>query len=174
MRCFAGSYAFSLTPSTIVASGFLAGALMMTFLAPAWMCFDALAVSLNSPVDSITMSTPRSFHGRCAGSLIAHTRTSRPSTKIASPLAATSAGSAPCTESCLSRCASVLASARSFTPTISMSLAPSAARKNTRPMRPKPLTPTRILMEGLLESWEFAGLLRWHQSIQALTAHGQL
>src|SRR5438477_644661 len=49
MRCLAGSYVFSLTPSTIVASGFLAGALMMTFLAPAWMCFDALTVSLNSP-----------------------------------------------------------------------------------------------------------------------------
>src|SRR5436190_8375067 len=107
-------------------------------------------MSLKSPVDSTTMSTPSSFQGSCAGSLIAHTRTSRPSTKMASSLALTSAGSAPCTESCLRRWARVLASARSFTPTISMSLAPSAVRKNTRPMRPKPLTPTRILMKGLL------------------------
>src|SRR5436309_14566621 len=35
IRCLAGSYAFSLTPSTTVSSGSLAGAVMMTFLAPA-------------------------------------------------------------------------------------------------------------------------------------------
>src|SRR5216117_2372215 len=38
MRCLAGSYCFSLTPSTTVTSGSLAGAVMMTFLAPAPMC----------------------------------------------------------------------------------------------------------------------------------------
>src|SRR5215470_11713952 len=125
---------------------------MMTFLAPACRCLEALAMSLKSPVDSTTMSTPSSFHGSAAGSLMAHTRISRPFTKIASPLATTSAGSAPCTESCFNRWARVLASARSLTPTISISLAPSAVRKNTRPIRPKPLTPTRILMKGSL--WE--------------------
>src|SRR5262245_50222443 len=123
---------------------------MMTFLAPACRCLEALAMSLKSPVDSTTMSTPSSFHGSAAGSLMAHTRISRPFTKIASPLATTSAGSAPCTESCFNRWARVLASARSLTPTISISLAPSAVRKNTRPIRPKPLTPTRILMKGSL------------------------
>src|SRR6058998_3513666 len=151
MRCLAGSYAFSLTPSTTVTSGSLAGAVMMTFLAPAPMCLLAVAVSRKMPVDSTTTSTPSSFHGSAAGSLIAHTRISRPLTKMASPLAVTSALSPPWTESCLSRWARVFASARSLTPTTSISpLASSAVRKNTRPMRPKPLTPTRILMEELL------------------------
>src|SRR5581483_2852259 len=109
----------------------------------------AVAVSRKMPVDSTTTSTPSSFHGSEAGSLIAHTRISRPLTKMASPLDVTSAFRLPCTESCLSRWARVLASARSLTPTTSMSpLASSAVRKNTRPMRPNPLTPTRILMEG--------------------------
>src|SRR3989344_6846132 len=59
----------SLTPSTIVsASSPLAGALMMTFLAPASMWALALAGSVNRPVDSITTATPRSFHGSLAGS----------------------------------------------------------------------------------------------------------
>src|SRR5207249_3614313 len=88
--------------------------------------------------------------GRLAGSFSAVTRTSRPLTKMAPSLALTSAGRLPCTESCLSRCESVLASARSLTPTTSMSLSLRAVRKNTRPIRPKPLTPTRMLMEGLL------------------------
>src|SRR5688572_6801444 len=150
MRCFPGSYAFSFTPSTTVTSGSFAGAVMITFFAPAWMCFDAVAVSTNSPVDSTAMSTPSSFHGSEPGSRWAQTRTSRPFTKIASPFDVTSAARLPCTESCLSRCASVFASARSLTATISRSSAPSIVRKKTRPIRPNPLTPTRILMEGLL------------------------
>src|SRR5439155_380391 len=85
-----------------------------------------------------------------AGSLRAQTRISRPSTKIASPLAVTSARRVPCTESCLSRWASVFASARSLTPTTSMSVASSAVRKKTRPIRPNPLTPTRTLMASSL------------------------
>src|SRR5215469_11090941 len=122
---------------------------MITFLAPAAMCL--LAVAGKIPVDSTTTSTPSSFHGSAAGSLMAHTRISRPFTKIASPLEVTSALSPPWTESCFSRWARVFASARSFTPTTSISpLASSAVRKNTRPMRPNPLTPTRILMEELL------------------------
>ena len=35
MWCLAGSYLSSLTPSTIVTSSFFAGAVMITFLAPA-------------------------------------------------------------------------------------------------------------------------------------------
>src|SRR6266566_5248399 len=158
MRCLAGSYCFSLTPSTTVTSGSLAGAVMMTFLAPAPMCLLAVAVSRKMPVDSTTTSTPSSFHGSAAGSLIAHTRISRPLTKMASPLAVTSALRLPWTESCFRRCARVFASARSLTPTTSISpLASSAVRKNTRPMRPKPLTPTRILMEELLVGRTFRG-----------------
>src|SRR2546422_810706 len=83
---------------------------MITFLAPAWRCLEAVAVSRKMPVDSTTTPTPSSFHGSAAGSFWAQTRTSRPLTKMASPLACTSAARAPWTESCLSRCASVLAS----------------------------------------------------------------
>src|SRR5438093_635486 len=114
------------------------------------MCLEAVPVSRNTPVDSTTTSTPSSRHGSVAGSLRAQTRISRPSTKIASPLAVTSARRVPCTESCLSRWASVFASARSLTPTTSMSVASSAVRKKTRPIRPNPLTPTRTLMASSL------------------------
>jgi hypothetical protein len=56
------------------------------------------------------------------------------------------AGQRPRIESYFSRWASVLLSVRSFAPTISMS-APDAstARKKLRPMRPKPLIPTRTV-----------------------------
>ena len=150
MRCRVGSYACSFTPSTSVTSGSLAGAVMMTFLAPACRCFEVDAVSRNTPVDSTTTSTPSSLHGSIAGSLSAQTRISRPSTKIASPFAVTSARSTPCTESYFSRCARVFASARSLTPTTSMSFDSRAVRKKTRPIRPNPLTPTRTLMGALL------------------------
>src|SRR5437867_4154916 len=136
IRCLAGSYAFSLTPSTTVTSGSLAGAVMMTFLAPAWRCLEAVAVSRKMPVDSTTTSTPSSFQGRLAGSFSAVTRTSRPLTKMAPSLALTSAGRLPCTESCLSRWASVLASARSLTPTTTISFSFRAVRKRPRPREP--------------------------------------
>src|SRR6266581_6760363 len=144
--CLMGSYCCSLTPRTTVMSGSLAGAVITTFLAPACRCFEDVALSRKIPVDSTTMSTPISPHGSVAGSLAEQTRISRPLTKIASPFATTSASSAPCTESCLRRWASVLASARSLTATASISGVSSAARKNTRPIRPNPLTPTRTPM----------------------------
>ncbi len=43
----------------------LAGALMMTFWAPAAMCALAFSAFVKMPVLSSTMSTPRSPHGRC-------------------------------------------------------------------------------------------------------------
>ena len=45
----------------------------MTRLAPAVRCADALSLAVKMPVHSSAMSTPRSFHGSCAGSLIAVT-----------------------------------------------------------------------------------------------------
>ena len=42
MWCCSGSYRSSLTPRTIVMSSFLAGALMITFFAPASRCAFAL------------------------------------------------------------------------------------------------------------------------------------
>src|SRR5438552_2459410 len=146
---------------------------MITFLAPAWRCLEAVAVSRKMPVDSTTTPTPSSFHGSAAGSFWAQTRASRPLTKMASPLACTSAARAPWTESCLSRCASVLASARSLTPTTSMSFDSRAVRKKTRPMRPNPLTPTRMLMEGLLVETADRRSQQLESIIRPLSGHGQ-
>ena len=73
-------------------SSFLAGAEMMTFLAPAWMCAAAFSASVNRPVDSSTMSTPRSPQGRVAGSLTCRTFTVLPSMTIASSVWLTSPG----------------------------------------------------------------------------------
>src|SRR4030095_15845864 len=67
-------------------------------------------------------------------------------TAIASPSTFTSSGRLPRIESYFSRWASVGASVMSLTATNSMSLSCSAARRMLRPMRPKPLMPTRIAM----------------------------
>ncbi|MNW62715.1 hypothetical protein D3C74_408620 [compost metagenome] len=69
-----------------------------------------------------------------------------PSTMMLFSSKSTLSGKRPRTVSYFSRCASVLLSVRSLTPTISMS-APDAmmARKKLRPIRPKPLIPTRMV-----------------------------
>ena len=72
-------------------SGPFAGAVMITFFAPAARCFAAPSRLVKMPVDSNTTSTPRSFHGSCAGSLTDSTLNSSPSTVMPSPLALTSA-----------------------------------------------------------------------------------
>ena len=124
-------------------SGSLAGAVITTFLAPACRCLDDV---------SLVTEDPGGLHDDVHAHLAPRQR--RRILRRADPdlapvdedrlaLGLTSASRAPWTESCLSRCASVLASARSLTATTSMSGAWSAARKNTRPMRPNPLTPTR-------------------------------
>ena len=64
---------------------------MTTFFAPAARCFAASSRSVKRPVDSNTTSTPRSFHGSCAGSCIDSTWNSSPSTVMLSPFAAMSA-----------------------------------------------------------------------------------
>ncbi len=94
-----GSYMPWFTPSTIVTSSSLAGAVMIAFLAPASRCFEAETRSRKIPVASTTMSTPRSAQGSPAGSLSLRTRMSSPSTR--SPLSVTSTvpGYRPCTES---------------------------------------------------------------------------
>jgi hypothetical protein len=90
MWCAAGSYLSALTPSTTVMSGFLAGAVMTTFFAPALRWSSAFSLSVNRPVDSNTTSTPRSFHGSCAGSLTESTLKLSPPTVMVSPDAFTS------------------------------------------------------------------------------------
>ena len=149
MWCFDPSYLSSFTPSTTMMSCPFAGAVMITFFAPAVMCFDAPSRVAKMPVDSNTTSTPRSFHGSCAGSFIESTLNSSPSTVIPSALGFTSAARLPSTESYLSRCASVAALVRSLTATKSIAELPRAARMMFRPIRPKPLIPTRTAIDIL-------------------------
>src|SRR5262249_6463356 len=141
--CIDGSYLSSLTPSTTVMSGPLAGAVITTFFAPAATWFAAGSRFVNSPFDSTTTSTPRSFHGSCAGSFTDSTLNVSPSTEMQSPFASTPACRFPSTESYLRRCASVVAFVKSFTATKLMFRSPSAARMMFRPIRPNPLIPTR-------------------------------
>src|ERR1700733_5279859 len=66
---------------------------------------------------------------------------------MVSPSTLTASGSVPRIVSYLSRCAIVLMSPRSLAATISKPVFPLAfaARQTLRPMRPKPLIPTRIV-----------------------------
>jgi hypothetical protein len=106
---------------TIVMSSPLAGAEMMTFLAPAARCLPALSASVKKPVDSMTMSAPTLAHGRAAGSRSAKTGTALPSMTISPSPAVTSLPRRPRMLSYFSRCARVLVSVRSLMPTISTS-----------------------------------------------------
>ena len=102
--CFSASYTSSkFTPRTTVASGSVAGAEMMTFLAPAARCLAASARLVKKPVDSMTTSTFRSPHGSAAGSRSLRTLTSLPFTTRLPSETETSPGNGPKTESYLSR-----------------------------------------------------------------------
>src|SRR6266536_5108462 len=127
---------------TMVMSSPLAGALMITFWAPASMCLRASSALVNRPVDSTTISAPSSFQGRLAGSFSATTLSGVPSTTRPSSSYPTSPWNRPSTESYFSRFARVLGSVRSLTATKSKS-APLclAARNRFRPIRPNPLIP---------------------------------
>src|SRR3954447_4165418 len=94
----------------------------------------------------MTTSTPRSPHGRFDGSRSASTLTSRPPMRRPPSVTVTSSASLPSTVSYLSRCAIVFLSPRSLTATISSSPGwlSATARQKFRPIRPNPLTPTRV------------------------------
>ncbi len=62
-----GSYCSWFTPMTMVMSSLVAGAEMMTFLAPPSMCARALVASVKKPVDSMTTSAPTSAHLQVGG-----------------------------------------------------------------------------------------------------------
>ncbi len=91
MWCLPESYWSSLTPRTMVMSSFLAGALMSTFLAPPLRWPPAALASVKRPVDSMTMSTPRSPQGSSAGSFSERTLISLPSTMSESSVCSTRA-----------------------------------------------------------------------------------
>src|SRR6202044_3206127 len=91
------SYLSSLTPSTIVMSSSVAGAEMITFLAPASRWPLALAALVKMPVDSTTTSTPRSPQGNAAGPSLTSSDLILwlPTTMVSSPSRLTSYGSRP-------------------------------------------------------------------------------
>src|SRR3954466_16298161 len=66
--CLDESYLQLFTPMTMVMSSPLAGAEMRTFFWLESICLRAADASVKRPVDSRTMSTPRSFQGRAPGS----------------------------------------------------------------------------------------------------------
>src|SRR5208282_2053900 len=125
---FLGSYLSSFTPITMVMSSFLAGAEMITFLAPPFIWATAFSLSVNLPVDSTTYSTPRLDQGMREGSFSAKTLTSFPLILMEFSLALTSAARLPRTESYFKRWANVLASVKSLAATISIFLLFIAAR----------------------------------------------
>ena len=62
------SYSSALTPTTYVGMSLpLAGAVMTTFFAPAWMCLPAPGPSRKTPVPSMTMSMPIASQGEVEG-----------------------------------------------------------------------------------------------------------
>ncbi len=97
--CWAGSKVSSLTPTTKVASAPADGADTMTNGAPASRCIDACSLLEKKPVDSMTMSTPRSAHGRAFGSRSARILSSSPLTVMPPSVALMSASQVPSTES---------------------------------------------------------------------------
>ena len=97
--CLLGSYSCELTPITKVASTSDAGAETMTRLAPSLRWAAALSLVVNSPVASMTTSTPRTPHGRALGSRSASTVTVWPSITMWPSSTCTSASRRPWVES---------------------------------------------------------------------------
>src|SRR5579864_7212496 len=72
--CFAGSYVFSLTPSTKVQSGSVAGAVINTFLTGPRMCLRASGPLLKTPDDSTTICAPVEGQSTAVNSFTLKTR----------------------------------------------------------------------------------------------------
>ncbi len=93
------------------------------------------------------MSTSRCFHFTLPGAASALNVIALPPTTMASSRADTSWLQRPCTESNVNRCAAVsLPPLTSLMWTNSTSRQPHAARRASRPMRPNPLMPMRMVM----------------------------
>merc|ERR1719230_191070 len=142
----AESYSSSLTPTTRVGvSASLAGAEMMTCLAPPSMCFMQPSVVVNAPVDSHTYSTPGVDHGISVGSRVADSDTLAPLIRRpASPSTSQVPEKRPCTVSCSSRYFMYSGAIGELMCLSSNASRSRAMRTTWRPMRPKPLTPSLI------------------------------
>src|SRR3989338_1853423 len=93
------AYVLSFTPYTNIGVSSLLGADMMTFLAPAAICFSQVSLVRNRPVESTTISAPTSLHFNSAGSLTAVRRIFLPLTTRVLPSTETLPLKRPCTES---------------------------------------------------------------------------
>merc|ERR1719353_550827 len=144
-------YSSSLTPTTRVGvSASLAGAEMMTFLAPPSTCFMQPSVVVNAPVDSQTYSTPVEAHGISVGSRVAESETGRPLTMRPVSEISHVPLKRPWTVSCSRRYfmySGDIGELMCLSTNESRSM---AMRTTWRPMRPKPLTPSLIGASGLV------------------------
>ena len=110
-------------------------------------CLEAPGLLMNTPVPSMTKSTPISPHGSLVGSRFETTRMDLPSTLMcSSSTSLTSAGNVPKMVSYLSRWLACLTPPESFSATISRLefSRPCQQRRKLRPIRPNPLIPTLI------------------------------
>merc|ERR1719253_1637193 len=146
------SYSSWLTPTTRVGvSASLAGAEMMTFLAPPSMCFMQPSVEVKAPVDSQTYSTPVSFHGISVGSRVTERVTFMPLISRPPSTMSQVPGKRPWTVSC-SRRYFMYSGDMGELMCLSTNESRSIAMRTTwRPMRPKPLTPSLIGASGLVD-----------------------
>merc|ERR1719487_1606669 len=148
----AGSYSSVFTPTTMVGvSASLAGAEMMTFLAPPSMCFMQSGVVVKAPVDSQTYSTPVEAHGISVGSRVAESEMSRPFTLRPVSVISHVPLKRPCTVSCSRRYfmySGDIGELMCLSTNESRSI---AIRTTWRPMRPKPFTPSLIGASGLVD-----------------------
>merc|ERR1719198_2380528 len=147
-----GSYSSWLTPTTRVGvSASLAGAEIITFLAPASTCFKQPSVDVKAPVDSQTYSTPVSFQGISSGSRVADRVTLAPLISRPPSTISQVPGKRPCTVSC-SRRYFMYSGDMGELMCLSTNDSRSMAMRTTwRPMRPKPLTPSLIGASGLVD-----------------------
>merc|ERR1719487_2241919 len=145
-------YSSSLTPTTRVGvSASLAGAEMMTFLAPPSMCFMQPSVVRNAPVDSHTYSTPAVFQGISVGSRVAESEMGMPLTMRPSSLSSQVPLKRPCTVSCSRRYFMYSGDMGELMCLSTKESRSMAMRTTWRPMRPKPLTPSLIGASGLVD-----------------------
>src|SRR6185437_3991217 len=106
-------------------------------------CLAAPSALLKLPLHSATTPMSTEDQSSFSGSGCDQTGIFLPLTAMKSGPASTWALKSPKMESYLSRWASMAGAVMSLTATISKCWFPSAARKTFRPMRPKPLIPTR-------------------------------
>merc|ERR1719453_1177639 len=146
------SYSSSFTPTTRVGvSASLAGAEMITFLAPPSTCFMQPSVVVKAPVDSQTYSTPTDPHGISVGSRVAVSDTGRP-LMMRPPSASSQVPlKRPWTVSCSSRYFMYSGDIGELMCLRTKDSRSIAMRTTWRPMRPKPFTPSLIGASGLVD-----------------------